>query len=89
MRVSPIAFKAIPPILSVMSAVIISSLSLGAALTVVALAAWQDRKPYQPGRPWGIPWRAMMALGLLAVLVCAAHLISLLSGRPFGGRMVF
>jgi hypothetical protein len=89
MRFFPFAFKIGVFILWPMSALSITSVGLGVALAVVALAVWGERRPYQPGRPWGIPWRAMMALALLAMLVLAAHLISLLSGHPFGGRAGF
>lgn len=58
---------------------------LTAALCLLALAVWGDRRPYQPGQPWR-PWKVVMALALTAVLVLAGHLVTLLSGSPFRGR---
>lgn len=61
--------------------------ALTAALGVAGLAVWRDRRPPDLGRPWRMPWKAVMALALLVVLVMLGHLVTLLSGRPFGGRM--
>lgn len=80
------AFKPVSAIFIIVSDITLFSAGLAAAVLVVALAAWFERKPYQPGRLWAVPWRAVMALGLLAVLVLGAHLISLLSGHPLAGR---
>lgn len=60
---------------------------LVSALVVTGVAAWCDRRPPDLGRPWRMPWKAVMALALLTMLVMLGHLVTLLSGRPFGGRM--
>ncbi|MGF1627660.1 MAG: hypothetical protein ACFCVH_22500 [Alphaproteobacteria bacterium] len=51
------------------------------------LALWLDNRPYVPGRVWRIPWRAIGFLAVVAAFVLAAHLISLVTGTPFRGRM--
>jgi O-antigen/teichoic acid export membrane protein len=86
MRSFLFAFKPVTLIFMAVSDITLFGAGLGLAVLVVALAAWRERKPYQPGRLWVIPWRAVMALGLLAVLVLGAHLVSLLSGHPLAGR---
>lgn len=57
-----------------------------AAAGVFVVAAVGDRKPYEPGRPWR-PWKLLMALSLLAFMVLSGHLVTLLSGQLFVGRM--
>lgn len=64
----------------------ITGIVLFLSVLIVAVAAWQDRKPYQPGQLWRVPWRAVMALGILAVLILGAHGISLMTGHPITGR---
>lgn len=60
---------------------------LGVALAVAGLAVWRDRRPPDLGRPWRMPWKAVLAVALLTLLVMLAHLVTLVSGRPFGGRL--
>lgn len=71
-------------------------MDLPTTATVFALAAaafglsvWLDRRPYVPGRVWQFPARLVMALSLLVMLVLGAHLVSLVTGKPFQGRMGF
>ncbi|MEZ5670816.1 MAG: hypothetical protein R3F55_25955 [Alphaproteobacteria bacterium] len=40
-----------------------------------------------PGRAWRVPYRAIGFVAIVAAFVLAAHLISLLTGHPFVGRM--
>lgn len=54
---------------------------------MAVLALWLDNRPYVPGRVWRIPWRAIGFLAVVAAFVLAAHLISLVTGTPFRGRM--
>jgi hypothetical protein len=48
---------------------------LGAALAVLGLALWQDRRPWRPGKASWIP---LMIIAMVGVLVFAAHLAALL-----------
>jgi hypothetical protein len=58
--------------------------SLVAAFAVAALANWQMRRPFN--RRWlpVVPWLGVQFVAVAVLLVMAAHLISLLTGHPFG-----
>ena len=57
------------------------------ALVVFALATYQSRRPYEPGRSGLVPYGALQFVALLAVILMLAHLVTLLTGKPFAGRM--
>ncbi len=61
--------------------------ALAVAGGLCGLAILLDRRPYEPGRPWRFPAKLMLAVSLVAVLALAAHVVSLLTGRPFTGRL--
>jgi len=58
--------------------------SLVGALVVAALANWQMRRPFN--RRWlpVVPWLAVQFVAVAVLLVMVAHLVSLLTGHPFG-----
>jgi multisubunit Na+/H+ antiporter MnhE subunit len=58
--------------------------SLVAAFAIAALANWQMRRPFN--RRWlpVVPWLGVQFVAVAVLLVMAAHLISLLTGHPFG-----
>lgn len=62
---------------------------LAAAVALAGLSIALDRRPYEPGRPWRFPSKLVLALALLAILALSAHLLSLVTGRPFAGRTGF
>lgn len=62
---------------------------LAISITCIVIAGINERKPYQPGRIWGVPWKAVLALSLLTTLVLLAHLVAELSGHPIPGRVGF
>jgi hypothetical protein len=47
------------------------------------LANWQLRRPIDLRWPM-VPWLAVQFVALAALLIFGAHLISLLTGHPFG-----
>jgi len=57
------------------------------AAVIAAAALWLDNRPYVPGRAWRVPWRAIGFVAIVIAFVLGAHLISLLNGTPFLGRM--
>ncbi|EKV32215.1 hypothetical protein C882_3279 [Caenispirillum salinarum AK4] len=63
--------------------------AFGAAAALFGLSVWLDRRPYVPGKPWRFPARLVMALSLLVMLVLGAHIVSLVTGKPFTGRAGF
>lgn len=68
-------------------------LDLPTTVTILALAGvavgwatWRARKPYVPGSPPLIPLGVVQFVGMVIVFLMAAHLITLLTGKPFTGR---
>jgi hypothetical protein len=63
---------------------IVTAGGVALALVLGGVANWQLRRPAH-SRLWpAVPWLGVMFLAALALLVLGAHLISLLSGHPFG-----
>lgn len=54
------------------------------AFAFAALANWQMRRPFH--RRWlpVVPWLGVQFLAVAIFLIMLAHLISLLTGHPFG-----
>jgi multisubunit Na+/H+ antiporter MnhE subunit len=54
------------------------------ALGFAALANWQMRRPFE--RRWlpVVPWLGVQFLAVAVALIMIAHLVSLLTGHPFG-----
>ena len=57
---------------------------LAVAVGLAALANWQMRRPFE--RRWlpVVPWLGVQFVAAAVALIMLAHLISLLTGRPFG-----
>lgn len=62
---------------------------LVAAFAVLAGAIFMNRRPVELGRVRMIPYGGLQFLAIAAILVTAAHLISLLTGQPLIGRSGF
>jgi hypothetical protein len=57
---------------------------LAAALGIAGLANWQLRRPAHR-RLWpAVPWLGVQFVAAAILLVFAAHLVTLMSGHPFG-----
>ncbi len=67
--------------------VTLSFLIFGAGLII--WANWRERKDTVPGNPPLISYPALQFLGVFIVIIMAAHLITLLTGKPFAGRRGF
>ena len=61
--------------------------SLAISLAVLGLANFMSRRPAKPGSVRMVPYHAVQFLALVAVLLMLAHLVSLLTGTPFTGRL--
>ena len=68
-------------------------MSLTATLIVLVLAGalfgwanWDSRRERPPGQPSLIPHTVLQMLALIAIVLMAAHVVSLLSGTPLVGR---
>ncbi|GAK33959.1 MULTISPECIES: hypothetical protein [Iodidimonas] len=60
---------------------------MGAALGLLGLATLGGRRAYVPGKPPLIPYGALQFLAILLILLFAGHLITLITGQPFRGRL--
>ncbi len=59
---------------------------MGIAAIVTGFANYKSRQPYEPGKlPW-LPYNGLQFVGLIIVFLMAAHLITLITGKPFTGR---
>jgi hypothetical protein len=68
-------------------------LSLTATLTVVVLilvvfgfANWRARQPAEPLKVRMINYHVVQMVCIVVILLMAAHLVSIVTGRPFGGQ---
>jgi len=59
---------------------------MGAAASLLATAILLERRERKPGRPPLVPYPLLQFLALLAILLLAGHLISLVTGEPYRGR---
>lgn len=57
------------------------------SLVVVAFSNFMARRPPPIGRVWTVPYNGLQFLGIMVAIAMAAHLITLLTGKPFAGRM--
>jgi hypothetical protein len=59
-----------------------------AALTafgaLFGFAAWRGRRPHEPGRLPLVPLGAVQFVALVGAVLMLAHLVTLLTGTPFG-----
>ena len=62
-------------------------IGIAVAAIIAGVALWLDNRPYRPGRIWRIPYRAIGFLAIVAACVLAGHLVTILTGEPFRGRM--
>ena len=58
--------------------------TLAIAFGFAALANWQMRRPFEQRWLPVVPWLGIQFLAVAVALVMLAHLISLLTGHPFG-----
>lgn len=56
------------------------------ALAVILWANIMSRRPHPIGRVWTVPYNALQFLAILLAIAMAAHLVTLLTGKPFAGR---
>ncbi|MEO9904583.1 hypothetical protein [Nisaea sp.] len=62
-------------------------IALGAAALLFAFAYWQDKREREPGQVTLIPYTMIQILAVVTCLVLLAHLVTLISGTPFRGRL--
>lgn len=61
--------------------------ALGFAAILFAFAGWRARRPREVGELRYIPWTGVQCVAVVIAIVALAHLITLLTGKPFVGRM--
>lgn len=59
---------------------------LGASL-IAGLANYLERRPHRLGEPPLVSYTAIQMVALVVAIMMLAHLVSLLSGEPFSGRL--
>ena len=59
---------------------------LAACIAVLVAGQIRERRRYKPGRISLIPWVPLQFIAMLGVMLMLAHVISLVSGKPFIGR---
>jgi hypothetical protein len=69
-------------------------MSLSVTLTVIVVAAlvfglatYKARQPYEAGKPPTVPYLVIQFVAVLAIILMAGHLVTLLTGKPFTGRL--
>jgi hypothetical protein len=60
---------------------------LTAGLALAAFCRWRESRPRELGDVPLIPTMPLLAVGILAVMVAVAHLVTLATGVPFAGRI--
>lgn len=60
---------------------------LAVAALVFGWATYRARRPYEPGSPPYVPYLAIQFVAVLAIILMLGHLVSLLTGKPFTGRL--
>jgi len=61
-------------------------LLMACAAGLLGYAILRERRGYTPGRPPLVPYTLLQFLAVLALLLLAGHVISLLTGEPYRGR---
>ncbi len=59
---------------------------LAAGLVLAGVARWQESRPRELGQVRLFPTTLVLAIGVTAAIVAAAHLVSLLTGTPLHSR---
>jgi hypothetical protein len=59
---------------------------LAAGLALIALARWHESRPRELGEVRLFPATLVLAVGVVAAVLAAAHLVSLITGVPLVGR---
>jgi hypothetical protein len=59
---------------------------LGAAVVLLVLAVWQNRRERPPGKLPLIPWMGVQYVALVVVVLVGIHLVGLWTGQELKGR---
>lgn len=62
-------------------------LLLMTSIGLVALSWWGQRRPRESFDAPLIPWTTLQVGAVIVFILAAAHLVSLLTGQPFKGRL--
>ena len=64
----------------------ITWIGVATAFIIGGFSLYKERQPYVPGKVWYIAYRVLMLLSVLAIILAAAHLITLYTGYTLPGR---
>lgn len=59
---------------------------LGIGLVLVAFCRWYETRPRELGEVRLVPSTLLLSVGVLLIILAAAHLVSLITGVPLRGR---
>lgn len=62
-------------------------LLLAASVGLIVLSRWGQRRPRETFEVPVVPWTAIQVMAVLLFILAAAHLVSLVTGQPFKGRL--
>ena len=57
------------------------------ASAVLVFAIYKARQPYRPGMRFHVPYLAIQFIAILTIILMLGHLVTLLTGKPFAGRL--
>ncbi|NQW09800.1 MAG: hypothetical protein HQ481_07995 [Alphaproteobacteria bacterium] len=60
---------------------------LAASVGLIALSRWGQRRPRETFEAPLIPWTTLQVMAVILFILLAAHLVSLVTGQPFKGRL--
>ena len=60
---------------------------LAFGLSLAGFARWHESRPRALGEVTLVPATLLLAVGVVAVVVAGAHLVSLITGIPLHGRL--
>jgi hypothetical protein len=62
---------------------------IAAFVVLLVFSAYMDHRPRELGKVEMIPYKGLMFLSILLIIVLLAHVVSLLTGAPVYGRTGF
>ena len=67
----------------------ITVLAMVIGLAVTGYANWKSRQKYELGEKPLMPWAGVQFIAMMIFFIAAAHMVSIVTGKPFVGRSGF
>ncbi|MCG8378799.1 MAG: hypothetical protein MI865_04900 [Proteobacteria bacterium] len=65
----------------------VTLITILAAMAVLGFAIYKARQPYQPAKRFHVPYLAIQFIAILTIILMLGHLVTLVTGKPFTGRL--